>query len=165
MAIESNDSFGVSDVLLTTVSTTARVATAASSARWRDLGVTPSAGIYRAGERIGLVWETYSLAPAADANHYRVAVTVTRNKRRGAAALALRLLDGLGGLITQGSTRDDEVTIAFDRNVAARPTQLDYLVLDGFGTAIGDYTLRLRVTDLTTNRTVERLTTLSITNR
>lgn len=163
--VDRDASFGVSDVLLTNVNATAREVTTANVKRWSDLGVTPSAGVYGAGERIGLVWETYALASAASANHYRVAVTVTRNKRRGAAAFALRLLDGLGGLITQGSTRDDQLTVSFDRNVAARPTQVDYLVLDGFGNTGGEYTLRLRVTDLNTNRSVERTTTLSMNNR
>lgn len=165
VAVERYADFGVSDVLLTSVNANAREAVAASVTRWRDLGVTPSAGVYRSGERIGLVWETYALASAANANHYRVAVTVTRNKRRGADALVLRVLDRLGGLISQGSTRDDELTVSFDRKVAARPTQVDYLVLDGFGTATASYTMRLRVTDLTTNRSVERITTLSTSNR
>lgn len=164
VAVVREVGFGVSDVMLTSVNPASRVGITASTTDWRDLGATPSAGVYRAGERIGLVWETYALTATANANSYRVAVTVTRIKRRGAAALVLRLLDGLGDLITQGSTREDELTVSFDRNVAARPAQLDYLVLDGIGTVEGDYTLRLRVTDLATNNTVERVTTLSMRN-
>lgn len=164
VSVARDASFGVSDVLLTVVNSKAPDANVASASRWRDLAVTPSTGVYRSGERIGLVWETYAITPSADANRYRIAVTVTRNKRRGAAALALRLLDGLGALITQGSTRDDELTIGYDRNVAARPTQVDYLVVDGFGNATGDYSLKLRVTDLVSNRTVERVTTFVIAN-
>lgn len=123
--------FGLSDVLLVTG------APVGNARGWRDLNATPSSGTYRAGEKIGLVWETYELAPGADANRYRVTISLERLKRTGASGLALRVLDGLGTLLQQERSGADKLTMSFERNVAARATQVDYLTLDWLGDARG----------------------------
>lgn len=130
--------------------------------RWRDLGRTPSTGEYRMGEKIGVVWETYELSPDADANRYRVAVTVERLKRGGAAGLTLRVLDGLGTLIKQERGTGDRVMVTFERSAAAKNVQADYFALDWLGDTRGDFELRLAVTDLHTNRVTSRDTRFRI---
>ena len=151
--------FGLSDVLLVSG---AGVAPVGDARGWRELNVTPSSGAYRAGEKVGLVWETYELAPGADANRYRVTISLERLKRTGASGLALRVLDGVGTLLQQERGGADKLTMSFERNVAARATQVDYLTLDWLGDARGEYRLRLEVTDRQTNRTSARETRFRI---
>lgn len=160
-AIESEGArgFGLSDVLLVSG---AGVAPVGDARGWRELNVTPSSGAYRAGEKVGLVWETYELAPGADANRYRVTISLERLKRTGASGLALRVLDGVGTLLQQERGGADKLTMSFERNVAARATQVDYLTLDWLGDARGEYRLRLEVTDRQTNRTSARETRFRI---
>lgn len=162
--VKTASDFGVSDVLLTQVGQAS--VPVATANRWSDLGVTPSGGTYGLRERVGLAWETYALGTdnAAGANRYRVAVVVSRTPRRGASALALRLLDGLGRLVAQERMRDDRVGITFDRTVSAKPVQVEYLTLDGLGDAPGEYTLAVTVTDLVTGRVATTNTVFSVRN-
>lgn len=161
--VPATGGFGVSDVLLTHVSQT--VVQVASATRWRDLGVTPSVGSYGPRERVGLVWETYALATDdAGANRYRVALVVTRTPRRGASALALRVLDGLGRLVSQQRLRDERVEITFDRTVTAKPVQVEYLTLEGLGDAQGEYTLAVTITDLVAGRVATTSTAIRVRN-
>jgi len=160
VAVEGGGGFGLSDLLLTRVDNAN--ATARAAARWSDLEATPSTGVYRVGEKIGVVWETYALADSAEANRYTVTLAVQRIARRGAAGLALRVLDGVGGLLTEGRGNGDQLTIAFDRVLPIRMTQVDVVALDGLGTSAGAYTLRLTVTDRVTQRTATRTTTFTV---
>ena len=156
---DATSGFGLSDVLLVAVK---GASTTTTAARWRDLGVTPSSGDYRVGEKIGLAWEAYELAALAGANSYRVAITVERVKRSGAAGLALRLLDQVGGLLRQGSAPSERLSLTFDRNTPARATQVEYLTLDWIGDARGEYRLRVEVTDLNGKQTGARETRFRI---
>jgi GWxTD domain-containing protein len=151
--------FALSDLLLVVANSATPPATAQ---RWRDLALTPSTGDYRAGETIGVVWETYDLGADAEGNRYRVDVTVERLKRSGAAGLALRVLDGLGTLIKQERASGDRLAIAFDRRVAAKAIQAEYFALQWLGDARGEFQLRLAVTDLLTNRVSARDTRFRI---
>jgi hypothetical protein len=151
--------FALSDVLLTRALVNAP---STSAARWRDLNVTPNIGEYVAGEKIGLAWEIYDLAADANANRYRLNITVERVKRGGAAAIAVRVLDGLGALLKQGSGTKDQLSLAFDRGGAAKPVQVEYLTLDWLGDSRGDFRLRVDVTDLVTNKMSSRETRFRI---
>ncbi len=161
--------FTLSDVLLTRALASAPSASApsasapsASAARWRDLNVTPNVGEYDAGENIGLAWEIYDLAADASANRYRLNITIERIKRGGAAAIAVRVLDGLGALLKQGRGTNDQLSLAFDRGGPAKPVQVEFLTLDWLGESRGDYRLRVDVTDLVANRTSRRETRFRI---
>ena len=159
-AIEADGArgFGLSDLLLVNAG-----GVGSGFARgWRDLNVTPSSGTYGAGEKVGVVWETYELAPGAEATRYRVTIRVERLKRTGAAGLALRVLDGVGALLQQERGDSDQLTVAFDRNATSNTTQVDYLALDWLGDARGEYRLRLDVTDRQTNQTRSRETRFRI---
>lgn len=151
--------FAVSDVLLVQVGA---APPRANAERWRDLHVTPSAGEYRAGEKVGLAWETYELVDSAGTNRYRIAVTVDRVKRTGASEFALRVLDALGSVIGQSRGSTEKRTLTYDRNVAAREIQVDYLTLDWTGESRGDYTLRVEITDMYGKRVVVRETRFRI---
>lgn len=159
VAAERNSGFGLSDVLLTVPS--GRTSSTLAE-RWSNLGAQASTGTYGVGEKIGVVWETYALADSSGANRYRVSITVERIKREGAAGLALRVIDGVGTLLRQGSSAGDKVTVAFDRLLPARGTQVDNITLDGLGDARGDYRLRVDVKDVIANRTTSRETRLTV---
>jgi GWxTD domain-containing protein len=157
--VTSANGFALSDLLLVVANS---VIPPAAAQRWRDLGLMPSTGEYRVGEKVGVVWETYELGVGAEGNRYRVDVTVERLKRTGAAGLALRVLDGLGTLIRQERGPSDRLVVTFDRNVAAQAIQTDYFALDWLGDARGEFQLRLAVTDLHTNRVSSRDTRFRI---
>ncbi len=156
---DASTGFGVSDVLLTNARAQEPPANVTS---WRMLGVEPSNGVFRSGARIGLAWEIYELTDQAQSNAYRVSITVERVKRIGAAALAMRVLDGLGAVLRQGESSSDRLVLSFGRKVAARATQVEYIALDWMGESRGDYRLRIEVTDLNGQKKSSRETTLTI---
>jgi len=147
--VTPTNGFAVSDLLLVVPKD---AVPAASVKRWRDFQLTPSIGSYRAGQRVGVVWETYDLGTKDDGSQYRVTLTVERRRRSGASGIGVRLLDGLGALIKQEQSTNDRVVVSFDRKVATMPVQADYVALDWLGDARGEYQLRIEVTDLVTNR-------------
>ncbi len=151
--------FGISDILLASVPSQQPPATATE---WRQLGLEPSSGVYRAGDKIGLAWEVYELAQSANTNRYQLAITVERIRRRGVAGLSLRLLDRLGSVLRQGESGSESLQLAFERTAPARATQVEYLALDWQGNARGDYRVRLEVTDLLSKLTRTRDTNISI---
>ena len=155
ISIEGAAGFGTSDILLTRVDD---VAPPMQVARWSELGLTPSTGEFEKGEKIGVAWETYGLSSKDDVNRYRITIEVERVNKAGAAALAIRLLDGLGALITQSTGNAQRLSIGFTREVSARDTRVEYLTLDGLGTSAGDYRLKLTIVDLITNAVASRQT-------
>jgi GWxTD domain-containing protein len=157
-AADTSIGFGLSDVLLTN-SAKSEVFNATS---WRTLGLKPSNGIYRSGSKIGIVWEIYELAAQQESNRYRVAITVARTKRKGAAAFAIRLLDRVGDVVRQSDAKSDKVILSFDRTARDLKTQVEFISLDGIGDYAGDFSLRIEVTDLFTERTSVRETSFRV---
>ena len=153
ISIETAVGFGISDILLTRVDD---VAPPSPVARWNELGLTPSAGEYEKGEKIGVVRETYGLSSKDNVNRYRITLDVERVNKAGATALAMRLLDGLGALVTQSTGDAQRLSIGFTRDVSARDIRVDYLTLDGLGTTAGDYRLKLTIVDVTTGAVATR---------
>ena len=151
--------FALSDILLTVG---ASPDTPRDASSWRTLGLQPSNGVYRAGSKIGLVWEIYDLSTQQEANRYRVSITVSRAKRSGAAAFALQLLDRVGTVIKRSEPKTDQVTLSFDRTSRSQKTQVEYLSLDGLGETGGEYQLHVAVTDLVAKSTSVRETTFRV---
>lgn len=151
--------FGLSDILLTNNTNTEPPASATS---WRTLGLDPSNGVYRAGDKIGLVWEIYGLAAQQEANRYRVAITVTRTSRSPASSFAMQVLDRVGTLIKQSDMKSNQVSITFDRTMRSADTQLEYLSLDGVGDSRGEFRLQIAITDLVAKTTSVRETSFRI---
>jgi GWxTD domain-containing protein len=156
---DTDEGFGLSDILLAKPGTAPPPSDATT---WRMLGVEPSNGVYRAGEKIGLAWEVYALAANANTNRYRVAITIERVQSTGAAAMAMRVLDRVGGLLRQGESGSERLELSFDRSVAARGTQVDYVALDWIAETRGTYRLRVAITDQQTQETRSRETTFTM---
>lgn len=146
--------FGMSDVLLG--SKPELRGGVALPTRWRDIAITPSAGSFARGSAVGLLWEMYDLRPTDGASAYRVAITVERADRAGAAGVAFRVLDNLGRAIGRAQGSRDRFTIAFDRQAAARAELVEYLSLDMTQAPVGTYRLRVEVTDLATRQKTAR---------
>lgn len=151
--------FGISDILLARAMTSQ---IAKSARRWRDLNLLPSAGSYAIGENVALAWETYELGETSEANRYRISITVERQRRSGATGFAVRVLDGIGGLVKQANGQGERLAVTFDRSVPANRTQVDYYVLAGLGTSSGNFVLTVNVTDLATNRVATRETNIIV---
>ena len=139
------DSLMLSDVLLAE-----RVAPRDSSfTRWRDFFVLPSAGRLGAESSVGLLWEIYNLQPdSAGTARYTVNLrfTVRQVERRGFVA---RILGGIGDAVGLSAQGDEEVALAYDREVAAVSggLQVEYLTVELEDAPKGLYGIYLTVTD------------------
>ena len=147
---EPSTGFGMSDVLLGNKPEPRSAATPVR--RWTDIAISPNAGIYSVGSSIGLLWEMYDLAAANGQSKYRVSVRVDRADRQGLAGFAGRLVDGIGQTLGRQQAARNNLTITFDRAVAAAPSLVEFLSLDLSDAAAAEYRLRIEVTDLATGK-------------
>ena len=157
---ERTTGFGMSDVLLG--GKPALRNNGRPAERWTDVAIEPSAGTFAAGSAIGLLWEMYEIAAINGQAKYRLAVTVDRVDRLGAAGFAARLVDGVGRTLGRQQSGRSHLTIAFDRAVAGMPTLVEFVSLDLSEAAAGAYRLRVDVTDLTNQRKTSRQTEFRI---
>jgi GWxTD domain-containing protein len=147
--------FGISDVLIGTA-----VGEAKPLTRWRDAGVLPLTGALRQREAVGLVWETYDLAPRNGQATYTVTVTITA-ERRGTSELSATVVGPLAA--TAGVERKrDATTIRYERAVAHSPVIADQLTLDLRALPAGSYRLSVEVRDRATGRATVRQTGITI---
>ena len=147
---EPSAGFGMSDILL---GNKPEPRSAASPVRrWNDVEIAPNPGIYAVGSSIGLLWEMYDVAAVNGQSKYRVSVRVDRADRQGLAGFAGRLVDGIGNTLGRGQAGRNNLTITFDRAVAAAPSLVEFLSLDLSDAAAAEYRLRIEVTDLATGK-------------
>ena len=104
----------------------------------------------------------YDLVPRDDITKYRVAITVEREDRGGAAGFAVRVLDNLGRAVGRAQQSRDRFTISFDRQGSALPVLVEYLSLDMTQAPSGGYRLRVEVTDLANQKKTARNTEFRI---
>jgi hypothetical protein len=152
--------FGVSDVLLAE-----RVAPRGGVApnRWSDFAIRPSAGTFRRGQTIDLLWETYDLRAADGGSRYRVAIILQPQGKAGISKLAARVVGGMSDVVGRtASNEQGRVTLRYDRAEAARPTVVDYVTLDLTSAPPGRYNLTIEVTDLVASTRTSRRTSLNI---
>lgn len=122
----------------------------------------PGTGDFARGSSVGLLWEAYDLAVRDGTSKYRVAISVERQEKGGAAGFGIRLFDGLGRAVGRAQQGRDTFTITFDRQAAAARTTVDYLSLDLAESPSGTYRLRVEVLDLATQRRTSRETQFRI---
>jgi GWxTD domain-containing protein len=142
--------FGTSDLL---VARRVMPREGSVASRWGDFNIVPSAGVVPAGQPVALLWETYGLAAdSLGANRYRVAVTLDKVQRTGALGLAARIVGGVSDAVGRSAEGRGSVTLSFDRSVAARGAQVDYLALELGQAPPGRYVVRVEITDLVARR-------------
>jgi GWxTD domain-containing protein len=144
--------FGTSDLLVAE-----RVAPREDVAarRWRDLIVSPNAAVFRRGEPIGLVWETYGLQPSAEGSaRYRVLVSVERKFESRTSAFVANVLSGVGGATGLSAKENNKgrAALRFERTAPSGDVALDWLTLDVGNAAPGRYLVTVEVTDLVSNK-------------
>jgi GWxTD domain-containing protein len=158
VSLKRETGFGTSDLLAAQ-----RVAPreGVAARRWRDLIVAPNAGIFRRGEPVGLVWETYGLQAAADGSaHYRVSVTLERRFENKASAFVANIVSGVAGAAGLSAKESKgRAAIRFDRSAPAGDAALDWLTLDVGNAAPGRYLVSVEVTDTESKKiaTVSRM--------
>ncbi len=143
---ERTDGFGMSDVLLGTKPSLKNASRPAG--RWTDVSIEPNVGTFAAGSSIGMLWEMYDITPKDGQAKYRLSVAVDRVDRTGVGRLAARLVDGIGRTLGREQSGRNNLTISFDRAVAAAPTVVEFLSLDLSDASPGVYRLRVEVTDM-----------------
>jgi GWxTD domain-containing protein len=157
-----SDSLMISDVLVAD-----RVAPRDSTfTRWTDFFLMPSAGRFAPDDPVGLLWEIYNLTPdSTGVARYRVEVrfTVLAVERTNFAA---RILGGLGDALGLSARGDEQVALAYDREVRAEPAgrHVEYLMVDLDDAPLADYGVSVTVLDRVTGRTVEALRRITVTN-
>ena len=144
--------FGLSDILVAE-----RVQPGLSADRWSDFVIVPSVGTFRRRQPIGLLWETYALAPSEDGSRYKVSVTLERiDRSRGARRVALRILSGVADAVGRGGEGDERASITYERQVPSRPAVADHLTLDLGELPAGAYRLTVEVLDHLSGKTTTR---------
>jgi hypothetical protein len=152
--------FGLSDVLVAD-----QVAPKAGTAgeRWSDFLISPNVGVVKRGQNFALLWETYGLKPAPDgSDKYRVAITLHRLRGGGLGGLVAKIIGGVAGAVGLSNSGQDNVQLAFTRQVPARPVSVDYVTLDLGNAPAGQYLLSVEITDLANNQRVSRESAVSI---
>jgi hypothetical protein len=129
-------------------------------ARWRDFDVSPVVGAFPRGASLGLLWELYDLGVREGSAQYTFNLIIKR-ERGAAGRISARVLGAVAGAAGI-DTREDQVTIRFDRSVAHAPVLADHLSVALGETPAGTYRLTLEITDKVTNRTVSRTRSLTI---
>ena len=146
--------FGMSDVMLGT-----RLSeSTATPERWRDVRVQPSAGTFRVGEAIGILWENYELKTDGGSVKYRVHINVNRDAGSGIANIAARIRSAFGNRILGQSNGNGDIEIAFPRNAPARNITVEAMSLDLGSVPAGKFHLKVEITDLVTGKKTSRTT-------
>ena len=148
-----SSAFGMSDVLL---GSRAPELTAAP-ARWRDVKMTPSAGTYKSGDPIGLVWENYELKSDGADVKYRVHITVQREVGSGLENLSARIRSAFGNNELAQGSGSGNVEIDFPRSAPARPVTVEAVTVDIGKVIPGKFTLTVEVTDLVSKKKTDRV--------
>ena len=121
--------------------------------RWSDFLVLPSAGTFRPGEPVGLLWELYNLEPDGKGKvHYRVKLEmrVVSVERSTVGATIIGALGDALGLSAKGSLG---ASLEYDRVATAGPdgVNVDYVSVDLSGPP-GYYDIDVLITDLRTGQ-------------
>ncbi|MDH4351672.1 MAG: GWxTD domain-containing protein, partial [Gemmatimonadota bacterium] len=132
---------------------------------WSDFFLLPSAGRFLPDDPVGLLWEIYNLVPdSLGIARYTVDVqfTVRNIERRNIAA---RILGGLGDAMGLSAQGDDQVSLAYDREVAIERggRQVEYLMVELQGAPLAEYAITLRITDRISQRSAETLRRIVVT--
>ncbi|HKS06057.1 MAG TPA: GWxTD domain-containing protein [Gemmatimonadaceae bacterium] len=151
--------FSMSDVLLAEPSTDP----VQSPARWRDLDVRPLVGNAKRRAQVALIWESYGLAAREGTTRYSVAVTL-RRQRSGAGRVAAAIVGGVGRAVGVTSS-NNQISMRYERAVAATDVALDNIVLALQDTPPGAYTLTVSITDAVTGAVVSRVAQLTIADK
>jgi GWxTD domain-containing protein len=136
-----------------------------SYSRWTDFFIQPSAGRFAPNAPVALLWEIYNLSPDSTGRaRYAVElrITVRDIERKGFAA---RILGGIGDAVGLSARGDDEVSLAYDREVTTPEggRQVEYLTVDLEDAPVATYVITLRVTDKRTQRVVEARRQIAVT--
>ena len=159
----SGSGFAMSDVLVA-----ARVLPRQGSsgegggARWSEFNIVPNVGTFHRGESVALLWETYALQAKNGGSRYRVAVTLERVRKRGAAAFAARVVGGAASAVGRNARGNGRVRLTYDRQAPAAPVAVEYLTLDLGQAPAGRYRLAVEVTDLVSVKRTVRESAITI---
>jgi len=143
------DSFQLSDVLVAR-RLEPRDSTPES---WRDFLIEPSPGLLTPGEQLGLLWETYNLAPDSGAIvHYRVEVSVRVGGMLREGGLHVRIVGGVLDAMGLSARGDERLALSYEVEAPAASSgrYVDYLVVDFDRVPSAAYEVTVTIVDLVT---------------
>ncbi len=150
--------FGMSDLLVAEQVTPRKV----GAARWSDFLIAPNLGFVKKGHSFALLWESYGLTPQQGNDRYSVTVTVQRVRAGGFGSFVAKIVGGVASAVGLSASGEDKVSLTFPRETPASDVNVDYVSLELGDAPAGRYTVTVDVTDLVSNATTRRTSSLTV---
>lgn len=159
-AVDTTSGFGLSDLLL---GTNPLVAGPTAPARWNNVSIAPTTGVFAWNQSVGVIWEAYDLTPDNGNVRYRVNVSLRRTFESSLKGFVARIAAYTKNVIERDGSGTGSVSIGYDQLRAASPIVTDFLSINLNGSVPGTYRLTIEVEDLVGKRTTTRATTFDLT--
>lgn len=158
--VDTTSGFGLSDLLL---GTNPRSTGTVAPARWRDVSIAPTTGVFSWAQPVGVIWEAYDLTPENGTVRYRVNVKLNRTFSSSLVGMVVRVIDFSKKVIERDGGKTGSVSVGYDQVRAAAPTVTDFLSVNLKGTVPGTYKLTIEIEDLVAKRSTSRSVELVLT--
>lgn len=158
--LEKGSGFGMSDILFGT--NPQRIGDK-DPARWRDVSIAPTIGLFVWNQPLGLVWENYGLA-AVDGNvNYRTTISLHRTFESTVKGFAARLKANLRNVLEMDASGTGSVTVSYDQLRPSAAVVTDFLSISLSGAVPGPYRLDVEIFDKVSGRSTKRTTEFVLT--
>lgn len=120
---------------------------------WRDFLIEPSPGLLAPGEQLGLLWETYNLAPdSSGVVHYAVEISVRVGAILREGGLHVRIVGGMLDAMGLSARGDERLALSYEVEApaASNGRHVDYLVVDFDRVPSAGYEVTVTIVDLVT---------------
>lgn len=151
--VDSSSGFGMSDLLL---GTNPSVPSGKSPARWTDVSIAPTTGVFPWSQSLGIVWEAYELAQQDGNVRYRVNLELSRTFTANAKGFIARIAAYTKNVIERDGSGTGSVSVGYEQARAASPIVADFLAINLNGSVAGEYKLTIEIEDLISKRKVRR---------
>ncbi len=158
--IDTTSGFGISDLLL---GTNPQRVGSTDPARWRDISIAPTTGVFPWAQSVGVVWELYDLAPADGSVKYRVNLHLQRTFATSLKGFVARIAAYSKNVMERNGSGTGTVAVAYDQSRPASAIVADFVSVNLDGSVPGTYKLTIEIEDLVSKRITRRTTTFDLT--
>lgn len=158
--VDSTSGFGISDLLL---GTNPSATNGKAPARWTDVSIAPTTGVFPWAQAVGVVWEAYDLTPQDGNVRYKVHVDLSRSFKSNVVGFIARIAAYSKNAVQRDGSATGTVSVDFEQVRAAAPTIADFLSINLNGSVTGTYKLTITIEDLVSKKTVSRSAMLELT--
>jgi len=151
--VSGETGFGMSDILF---GTDPQRTNGKDPARWRDVSIAPTIGVFKAEQPLGLLWETYDLATSEGNASYRTRVTLERTFKSNVKGFVARIAANLKNVIEGDGSGTGKVTVTYDQLRARGDIVTDFLSISLLNAVTGTYRVEVEIADLNNGKKVTR---------